>query len=69
MTRVALYARYSLDQQSESLIEGQFRLCREQAKRDGLKVIGTYHGGDLWREYHSSPGYSDLAAGCPVWPI
>ena len=43
MTRVALYARYSSDQQSESSIEDQFRLCREQAKRDGLKIIGTYH--------------------------
>ena len=32
MTRVALYARYSSDNQSESSIEDQFRLCREQAR-------------------------------------
>ena len=29
MTRVALYARYSSDNQSESSIDDQFRLCRE----------------------------------------
>ena len=33
MPRVALYARYSSDNQSESSIEDQFRLCREHAKR------------------------------------
>ena len=42
MTRVALYARYSSDNQREASIEDQFRICREQAKREGLKVVGTY---------------------------
>ncbi|CAM4049166.1 recombinase family protein [Paracoccus yeei] len=42
MTRVALYARYSSDNQRDASIEDQFRICREQAKRDGLKVVGTY---------------------------
>jgi site-specific DNA recombinase len=43
MTRVALYARYSSDNQSESSIEDQFRLCREQAKRETWTIVGTYH--------------------------
>jgi hypothetical protein len=34
MTRAALYARYSSDNQSESSIEDQFRLCREHAVRE-----------------------------------
>ena len=42
MIRVALYARYSSDNQSESSIEDQFRLCREQAERERWNVIGTY---------------------------
>ncbi len=42
MTRVALYARYSSDQQSASSIDDQFRICREQAARDGWQIIGTY---------------------------
>ncbi|MDP0929438.1 recombinase family protein [Paracoccus onubensis] len=42
MTRVALYARYSSDNQRDASIEDQFRICREQAKREKWKVIGTY---------------------------
>jgi len=42
MTRVALYARYSSDNQRDVSIEDQFRICREQAKREGWKVVGTY---------------------------
>jgi site-specific DNA recombinase len=43
MTRVALYARYSSDNQSESSIADQLRLCREHAGRERWKVTGTYH--------------------------
>ena len=42
MTRVALYARYSSDQQSASSIDDQMRICREQAAREGWQVVGTY---------------------------
>jgi Resolvase, N terminal domain len=44
MTKVALYARYSSDNQSVASIEDQFRICREQAAREKWKVVGTYHG-------------------------
>lgn len=43
MTKVALYARYSSDNQSTASIEDQFRLCRERAAREGWKTVGTYH--------------------------
>jgi site-specific DNA recombinase len=43
MTRVALYARYSNDNQSAASIEDQFRICREHAAREGWKIVGTYH--------------------------
>jgi len=40
--RTAVYARYSSDQQSASSIQDQFRICREQAARDGWQIVGTY---------------------------
>ena len=43
MTRVALYARYSSDNQSITSIEDQFRICREHAAREEWKIVGTYH--------------------------
>ena len=40
--RCALYARYSSDQQRAASIEDQFRICREQAEREGWKIENTY---------------------------
>lgn len=42
MAAVALYARYSSDQQSTASIEDQLRICREQAGRESWRVVGTY---------------------------
>jgi site-specific DNA recombinase len=41
--RVALYARYSTDNQSVASIEDQFRICREHADRERWQIIDTYH--------------------------
>ena len=43
MTRVALYARYSSDNQREASIQDQFRVCRDYAGREGWRVVATYH--------------------------
>jgi DNA invertase Pin-like site-specific DNA recombinase len=43
MTRVALYARYSSDQQREASIEDQLRLCRIHAEKQGWVVAESYH--------------------------
>src|SRR5713101_8114140 len=43
MLKVALYARYSTDDQSVASIEDQFRICREHAGRERWQVIDTYH--------------------------
>ncbi|MDQ0390440.1 recombinase family protein [Labrys monachus] len=40
--RVALYARYSSDNQSEASIEDQFRICREHARRERWEIVGSY---------------------------
>ena len=42
MTRIALYARYSSDQQSAASIEDQLRICRERAEREGWHVVHSY---------------------------
>ena len=42
MTRVALYARYSDDKQSPASIEDQFLICREQANREGWRIVSSY---------------------------
>ena len=43
MTRVALYARYSSDNQSSASIDDQFRICRELAVKEGWSVAACYH--------------------------
>jgi site-specific DNA recombinase len=43
MSNVALYARYSTDNQSVVSIEDQFRICREHAGRERWQVVDTYH--------------------------
>jgi site-specific DNA recombinase len=42
MTRVALYARYSSDQQREASIEDQLRLCRLYAEKQGWTIVDSY---------------------------
>jgi DNA invertase Pin-like site-specific DNA recombinase len=42
MTRAAIYARYSSDQQREASIDDQTRLCEERAAREGWAVAGRY---------------------------
>ena len=41
-TRVALYARYSSDNQRDASIEDQLRICREQAEREGWQIADSY---------------------------
>lgn len=38
MTRVALFARYSSDNQRDASIEDQLRICRDQANLEGWQV-------------------------------
>jgi site-specific DNA recombinase len=40
--RLAIYARYSSDQQNERSIDDQVRLCRDHAARLGGDVVGIY---------------------------
>ncbi|MBO9462445.1 recombinase family protein [Labrenzia sp. R5_0] len=42
MTRIAIYARYSTDLQSQASIEDQIRLCSERARADGGQIVQSY---------------------------
>jgi site-specific DNA recombinase len=42
MSKVALYARYSSDNQNVASIDDQFRICREHAAREKWTVVGAY---------------------------
>lgn len=37
-----IYAGYSSNNQTEQSIEGQIRVCREFAQRNGIVIVGTY---------------------------
>jgi site-specific DNA recombinase len=40
--KVALYARYSTDNQRDASIEDQLRLCRLHAEKQGWTVVDSY---------------------------
>ena len=40
--RVAIYARYSSDQQRDASIADQFRMCRLRAEKEGWQVVEEY---------------------------
>ena len=42
MTAVAIYARYSSDNQRDASIEDQIRVCQERAKREGWRIHNCY---------------------------
>ena len=37
-----IYARYSSDNQREESIDGQIRECTDYARRENIKIVGTY---------------------------
>jgi site-specific DNA recombinase len=41
--RVAIYARYSSEMQSDTSIQDQVQLCRARASREGWNVVAVYH--------------------------
>ena len=42
MKKAVIYARYSSDSQTEQSIDGQLRVCKEFAEREGYKIVETY---------------------------
>ncbi len=62
-TRVAIYARYSSENQRDESIEDQIRLCRARAEREGWTVIETYSDHALSGATAGRPHLQALMAG------
>ena len=58
--RVALYARYSSDLQSDHSIEDQVRLCTEHAAKNGWRVVECYSDAGLSGASLMRPGIQAL---------
>ena len=61
-TKVAIYARYSSDRQSERSIEDQVRLCRERAAREGWTVVDVFPDFALSGATRDRPGLNAMVA-------
>ncbi len=59
-TRIAIYARYSSDLQSDSSIEDQVRLCSKRANAEGWKVVNCFSDAGLSGASMMRPGIQSL---------
>src|SRR5947208_1403424 len=62
MTRVALYARYSSDNQKESSITDQFRNCETRAMREGWTITARYEDKAISGTVTERPRYQQMLA-------
>ena len=60
--KVALYARYSSDNQRDASIEDQLRICRARAEREGWTVVDSYTDRAISGASLLRPGMQDLIA-------
>ena len=60
MTRVAIYARYSSDNQRDASIEDQVRICRERATKEGWDIVDTYSDRSISGASLIRPGIQSL---------
>jgi site-specific DNA recombinase len=58
--RVAIYARYSSDRQSDTSLKDQVRLCRARAEREGWMVVGVYEDAAASGALRMRKGYQTL---------
>ncbi len=60
MTRAAIYARYSSDQQRDASIEDQVRVCRRRIAQEGWAEGAIYTDHAISGASHLRPGYQKL---------
>jgi len=60
--KVALYARYSSDNQRDASIEDQLRVCRARADREGWAVVDSYSDRAISGASLLRPGVQELIA-------
>jgi site-specific DNA recombinase len=60
--KVAIYARYSSENQREASIEDQFRICREFARKQGWHIAGEYCDHAISGATLMRPGFQAMMA-------
>lgn len=60
--RVAIYARYSSENQRETSIEDQYRICEQRAEREGWKIVQRYADKAISGATHKRPSYQQMLA-------
>ncbi len=60
--KVAIYARYSSENQREASIEDQFRICREFARKQGWIIAGEYSDQAISGATLMRPGFQAMMA-------
>jgi DNA invertase Pin-like site-specific DNA recombinase len=60
--KVAIYARYSSENQREASIEDQFRICREFARKQGWITTGEYSDHAISGATLMRPGFQAMMA-------
>lgn len=58
--RVAIYARYSSENQREASIDDQLRICRARAEREGWSVVGEFSDAAISGTKDNRPGFVAL---------
>lgn len=60
--KVAIYARYSSENQRDASIADQFRICHEFAKRQGWKIAHEYSDHAMSGATLMRPGFQAMMA-------
>ncbi len=66
MTTVAIYARYSSDNQRDASIEDQIRLCKARAAKEGWRVLECYTDHSISGASLMRPGIQALLQDAPA---
>jgi site-specific DNA recombinase len=69
MKRVAIYARYSSDRQSECSAADQARMCHERALAEGWQVVGTFMDEAMSGATRNRPQLVEMLARAPEFDI
>ena len=64
MNNAVIYTRYSTVGQNEQSIEGQLRICKEYAEKQGFNVVKTYidKARSAWKENTRRPDFDKMIA-------